>query len=168
MIIGISSAAFSVIIIFVVLNYWGFSQKLSSGEVFNKYYSEAKYDNATRGTVPDAVNDFDSYLILYQSRKYKEALNGFGSVSEKSDLYMPAKYFAANCHMHLSNYRQAADEFSVIIKNSESLFYYDALWYAGLCYLKLNDNEKAKEYFTILTNEKNCYSEKAMAIITEL
>lgn len=166
--IAVTTAAASVILLFFALQYWVFFEKASSGELYDTYYVKAEHNPTTRGATPETVSNFDRYLMLYHQGKINEALAGFSSVADTSELFLPAKYFAAQCYIQLNAHNEAIKELELIIPHSESLFYYDALWYAGLCHLKMNNKDQASEYFKILAVEENCYSEKAELIIAEL
>jgi hypothetical protein len=166
--IRISTVAASLLFVFFALQYWLFNEKTGGKELYEKYYSRAEHNPNTRGTVQEPSGNFDTYLMLYHKGQMNDALAGFSTVADTSELFLPAKYFAAHCHIQLNDYTLAIKELELVISQNESLFYYDALWYAGLCYLKINDNEKAKAYLTILANENSCYKEKAMSIISEL
>ncbi len=95
-------------------------------------------------------SQYDQALSLYNSRKYKQALERFNELlnsSVKNDLVDNCQYWKGECYYGLGDYQQAVIEFQKVFAFENSNKFDDAQLKLGLCYLQLNDNAKARSEF---------------------
>lgn len=110
--------------------------------------------------------NWDPLMELYRANKMIEAL----AISQQILTQKPQNdtliYFHGVISYELKNYKIAKIDYTKIIQNKESVFYYDAAFRLGFTLKNLNENSAAKQQFETVTNDlNNPYNEKAKIIL---
>jgi tetratricopeptide (TPR) repeat protein len=68
----------------------------------------------------------------------------------------------------LGEYKNAIDEYEVVVTDKDNLFIEQAEWYIGLCYIQTKEDEKAIRQFKRIVNNRGFYQQKAEAILRKM
>lgn len=113
-------------------------------------------------TIRGAAEDIDEGLLLYDQKKYPEALLIFEAYPSE----ISAQFYAGEANMALNNYKKAAFYFEALIEN-QTVFNEIASFHLGLAYIGMDQNEAAKNVFTAIQKESDYYT-KAQALLKDL
>jgi len=149
-------------------------------EIYSLQASQAQGAAATFAAGSQAARGSGSYsdryqyaLSLYQSRKYRDAIQVFSSLlaeDSNNKLADNCQYWIGECYYSMGNYTQAVAEFEKVFAYSKSNKADDALLKLGLTYLKLGDRVSAKTQFQQLISSypNSEYVSKARSYMSKL
>ncbi|MBN2348879.1 MAG: hypothetical protein JXJ22_08590 [Bacteroidales bacterium] len=141
--------------------------RLSSEEIFSKYYTAYNPDVVVRSE--NNINGGLHLAIqLYQETDFStsfEVLQNFIK-SNKNDVV--ANFYLAMNAMELNRMETAIQNFKFIIDNDLQPFVQHAQWYLSLCYLKTDQKELATEQLEQIIAQHSYYFEKAKDLLKSI
>lgn len=148
-----------------VLGYF-VNQSLTNKPNIEQFYTKEEGLPNYMGT---EKTNWDPLMEVYRANKMKEAF----AISQKILTQKPqndtAIYFHGVISYELKNYKTAKTDYTKIIQNKESVFYYDAAFRLGFTLKNLNENKAAQQQFETITNDQNNpYNEKAKVVLEYL
>lgn len=115
------------------------------------------------------TNNWKNLMELYRANKMKEAFAVSEQILVQKPLNDTAIYFHGVISYELKNYKIALTDYTKILQNKESVFYYDATFRLGFTLKNLNENKAAQQQFeTIINDQNNPYNEKAKVVLDHL
>lgn len=110
---------------------------------------------------------------LYESRKYRDAINAFAALlaeDDKNKLADNCQYWIGECYYGLGNYQQSVVEFQKVFTFTHTDKSDDSLLKLGLCYLRIGERDQARsEFEQLLANYPNSeYTGKAKLYLSKL
>ena len=163
--IGISIVAASLILLMGITGLLGYSSK---DNIYEKFYT--KYETAgisrSSNSIPDKT--FALALQKYNNEDYQSALNLLQEVISKDQNNMASHFYSAVSLQELGKYKNAIEEYQVVVVDKDNLFIEQAEWYIGLCFIQTREDKKAIKQFKKIANEKGYYQQKAVAILRKI
>lgn len=115
------------------------------------------------------TNNWKNLMELYRANKMKEAFAVSEQILVQKPLNDTAIYFHGVISYELKNFKIAITDYTKILQNKESVFYYDATFRLGFTLKNLNENKAAQQQFeTIINDQNNPYNEKAKVVLEHL
>ena len=113
--------------------------------------------------------NWDPLMELYRANKMKEAFAISQQILTQKPQNDTAIYFHGVISYELKNYKTAKTDYTKIIQNNESVFYYDAVFRLGFTLKNLNENKAAQQQFEkIVKNSDNPFSQKAKEVLKHI
>ena len=142
------------------------NQSLTKKPYIEQFYTKEEGLPNYMGT---EKTNWDPLMELYRANKMKKALVISQQILTQKPQNDTAIYFHGVISYELKNYKTAKTDYTKIIQNNESVFYYDAVFRLGFTLKNLNENKAAQQQFeTIKNNQNNPYNDKAKIILDYL
>lgn len=119
----------------------------------------------TRNSIQNET--FDNAMILYNKKRYDDALKLLKSIEDDSN-NPQIIFFKAICCLQTGDPKAAIENFDIIIKNMNPSYYDEAIFYKGIALLRLNKKGDALLQFNHLATMFSPYSNRANAIINKI
>lgn len=136
-------------------------------DTFETIYAEyADWDELTSYVEQSDANDFSKGELLYQEKKYAEAIQFFEiyTKDQNKKLYAPGLMYLGASYFANDNASEALAKYDLLI-NSNSYDSSKGYWYKLLIYLKQKDSSQVnKTLEMILSNQNNYNYQKAEEI----
>lgn len=142
--------------------------KTSSADLYAQYFQPAEIGMSFRTSGNASSNDLRSAMMLYESRRFDEAIDMFEEILKNDNSRVGLNLYSGISYMEISQYDEANIRFMKIIDHKSNAFIESAEWYLGLCYLLKEDEEKAIKIFTNIYGSKGYYSKDAKKILNKL
>jgi len=163
--LAISIAAASIILfagITGILNY------TSEADVYQNFYTKYETSGVSRSNNSSSDQTFALALQKYNNEDYQSALNLLQEVISKDENNMASHFYSAISLQELGKYKNAIEEYEVVVVDKDNLFIEQAEWYIGLCFIQTREDEKAIKQFKKIADEKGFYQQKAVAILRKI
>lgn len=164
--IAMSIAAASLIIL---LGITGLLSRYSSEDnIYQKFYT--KYETTGISRSSNTMNDQTLTLALqkFNKKDYESALNLLQEVISRDPNNTVGHFYSGVSFQELRKYKNAIEEYEVVVIDKDNLFIEQAEWYIGLCYIQTNEKKKAIKQFNKIANNQGFYQQKAMAILRKM
>lgn len=163
--IALSLIAASLIL---ALGITGLLRYTSDDNIYQKFY--AKYETAGISRSAHSAHDQTFALALqkYNNKDYQSALSLLQEVISKDQTNMAGHFYSAVSLQELGQYKNAIEEYQVVVVDKDNLFMEQAEWYIGLCYIQTREDKKAISQFKKIANNKGFYEQKASAILRKM
>ncbi len=164
----VQAFAASIIVLLVVgtgllSNYVGNSHD-SNYDIYNSYFIDEGSLISNRSDVSTNNSLVESGIMLYDNKKYTEAISMFDSNPEN----VLARLYSGLAYMKLEQFNQAEKQFKYIIVHHDNILIDQAEWNLGLSYLADNQTEQAQEVFARIASKNGAYNKQASSLIKEL
>lgn len=164
--IAISVAAASLIILMGITGL--LSRYSSDDNIYRKFYT--KYE--TTG-IPRSSNTMNNQALAialqkYNNKDYESALNLLQEVISKDQNNSVGHFYSGVSFQELGKYKNAINEYEVVVTHKDNLFVEQAAWYIGLCYIQTKEEKKAIKQFNKIANNHGFYQQKASAILRKM
>ena len=166
-----SSAAAAVILLFVIS--WSVffsSEDISTGEVFNTYYT--KYPVLTCNRSFSNENLKDKILVngfnAYEKSFYIEAKDYFNQVLIMDNSNKMARFYYSICEIELNNLDNSEKLLKELTYKNNHIFWEQSHWYLALVYLKQEKIDKASEILTFINEEDLANKSESKKILKSL
>lgn len=113
-------------------------------------------------TIRGAAEDIDAGLLLYDQKKYAEALLIF----EAYPAEISAQFYAGEAYMAIKNYDKAVTNYEALLQK-ETVFNEIATFHLALAYLGLTKRDKAMKTLESIDKESDYYTQ-AQVLLSEL
>ena len=140
----------------------------TSGDLYAQYFKPAEIGMNFRTSGNAVSNDLKTAMILYESKRFDEAIQMFEEILKKDNSRIGLNLYSGISHMEVKQYDEANIQFKKIIDHKTNAFIESAEWYLGLCYLLKEDDEMAIEVFTDISNKDGYYSKESKKILKKL
>lgn len=116
------------------------------------------------------MNDQTLTLALqkFNKKDYESALNLLQEVISRDPNNTVGHFYSGVSFQELRKYKNAIEEYEVVVIDKDNLFIEQAEWYIGLCYIQTNENKKAIKQFNKIANNQGFYQQKAVAILRKM
>lgn len=152
----IISAVAAVAIIALISSTFFFNTSDKESLVANNFQP---YDNII--TVRGEQADIDMGLHFYDLQEYSKAIEQL----EKHPNNSSALFYAAESHLALKNYKEAAEKYELLLTQKNSLFDEIIRFHLGLAYIGMDKNDQAIE---MLNSVKGDFKTQAAELIDDL
>ncbi len=144
------------------------SRYSSDDNIYKKFYT--KYETTGISRSSTTLNDQTLAIALEKFNKsdYESALNLFQEMILKDQNNAVGHFYSGVSLQELGKYKNAIEEYEVVVIEKDNLFIEQAEWYIGLCYLRTNENKKAIKLFNKIANNKGYYQPQAEAILRKI
>ena len=143
-----------------------FNNSLDNKESIEKFYTKEEGLPNYMGT---EKTNWDALMKLYRANKMKEAYLVSEQILSQKPQNDTAIYFNAVISYELKNYKKAKTNYSKIVQNKQSIFYYDATFRLGFAIKNLHKNQTAKQQFETVANDpNNPYNENSKEVLEQL
>ncbi len=160
---GIAVAAVLFAMVLVLLK-----NNTSTTDLYAQYFKPAEIGMSFRTSGKAVSNDLRSAMMLYESKRFDEAIDMFEKILEKDNSRIGLNLYSGISHMEVKQYDEANIRFEKIIDHKANAFIESAEWYLGLCYLMKKEKAKATEMFADIADKKGYYSKDAKKILNKL
>lgn len=140
----------------------------SEEPIYQKYYTTYETAGISRSSNSTPDQAFALALQKYNSQDYQTALNLLQEVISRDQDNIASHFYSATSLQELGKYKNAIEEYQVVIVDKDNLFIEQAEWYIGLCYLQIKEDEKAFKQFKKILKNKGFYHQKAEAILRKI
>lgn len=161
----------SVAIMIVLL---GIAGVLTNGFVrpsIESMYTDA-YVSPTFPTERSIVDSHDGYfqksIEAYKNGNWEKAHDMFSNSPGELKTDPVVHFYDAASLQNMNKFNEAAQKYSLVIKNGDNYFIEEAEWNRGLCYLKSGKYKEAKAQLEAVIERKGYYENDARAIIRRL
>lgn len=162
------AVAASCVFFFVIITKQS-SVDIDKNNIYTEYFKPADIGMVFRTSSDNVINsDLRSAMTLYESKKYKQAINIFEDILNKDSSRIGLNLYSGISHMEVKEYEEANKNFNKIINHKANAFIESAQWYLGICYLMTDDNEKAKEVFADISKSTSYYKKDAKRILKKM
>lgn len=144
-------------------NYIGNTHE-SNYDIYNSYFIDEGSLISNRSDVSTNNSLVETGIILYENKKYNEAISMFDSNPEN----VLARLYSGLAYMKLEEFNQAEKQFKYIINHHDNILIDQAEWNLGLSYLANNKIKQASNIFAKIASENGAYNKQADDIINEL
>jgi tetratricopeptide (TPR) repeat protein len=152
----------STVIIFFILFFQFLSIEIHNTKLYKNFYYPYYAIDVTR-----SESSTDTLRILSQfinNKEYVVALNFIKKIP--IDKYNVVTHFYLGViYQETKDYRNAIEQYEIVIKDNDNLFIEQSKWYVGLCYMKINQNKKAIERFDELAQNSSFYKSNAEELL---
>jgi tetratricopeptide (TPR) repeat protein len=146
-----------------------FYTETDTKKVYSVYFEPADIGMSFRSGANDVINnDLRSAMVLYEDKKYKEAIRIFEDILVKDSSRIGLNLYSGISYMEIKDYAEANKKFNKIINHKANAFIESAQWYLGLCYLMTEDSGKAKDVFLCIANSESYYKKDAKRILKKM
>jgi len=145
------------------------SRYSSEDNIYQKFYNRYETSGISRSS--NAMNDQALALALqkFNNKDYISALNLFQEVISKDQNNVVGHFYSGVSLQELGKYKNAIDEYEVVVNETDNLFIEQAEWYIGLCYIQTKEDNKAiKQFNKIADNNQGFYQQRAVAILRKI
>jgi hypothetical protein len=164
--IGISVAAASLILLMGIT---GLLSRYSSGDnIYQKFYTKYETTGISRSSSINSDQTLSIALQKFNNKDYASALNLLQEVISKDQSNAVGHFYSGVSLQELGKYKNAIEEYRVVVINKDNLFIEQAEWYIGLCYLQTKEDEKAIVQFKKIANNQGFYQSKAQTILRKM
>ena len=163
--LAISIAAASIILL---LGLTGILSYTSEADLYQKFYTKYETAGVTRSSTSSSDHTFSMALQKYNNQDYQSALNLLQEVISKDQNNIASHFYSAVSLQELGKYKNAIEEYEVVVIDKDNLFIEQAEWYIGLCFIQTREDKKAIKQFMKIANEKGFYQQKAVAILNKM
>lgn len=162
---AISIAAASFILLIGITGILGYT---SEGDIYQKFYTKYETAGISRSSNSSSDQKFALALQKYNNQDYQSALNLLQEVISKDENNIASHFYSAISLQELGKYKNAIEEYEVVVVDKDNLFMEQAEWYIGLCYIQTREDKKAIKQFKKISDEKGFYQQKALAILRKM
>lgn len=152
----------------LVMGITGLLRYTSEDNIYQNFYT--KYETAgisrSSNSIPDKT--FALALQKYNNQEYQSALNLLNEVISNDQNNMASHFYSAVSLQELGKYKNAIEEYQVVVVDKDNLFIEQAEWYIGLCLIQTKEDKKAIKQFKKIVNDKGFYEQKASAILRKM
>lgn len=106
--------------------------------------------------------------ISYLDADWNGVIDIFNEIPESNSDNPVFDFYRAASLQNLSNFQEAIQGYTKVIKNGDNLFVEEAEWYRSLCYLKLENYEMARKELVAVRDRKGYFEQDAKAVIRRL
>lgn len=163
---AISIAAASLILL---LGITGLLSRYSSEDnIYQKFYT--KYESTGISRSSNTMNDKTLALAMqkFNNKDYESALNLLQEVISIDQNNTVGHFYSGVSLQELGKYKNAIEEYQVVVIDKDNLFIEQAEWYIGLCYLQTNEDQKAIKQFNKIADNSGFYQQKAVVILRKI
>ena len=164
--ISISIAAASLILL---LGITGLLSRYSSEDnIYQKFYT--KYETTGISRSSNTLNDQTLALAMqkFNNKDYESALNLLQKVISMDQNNTVGHFYSGVSLQELGKYKNAIDEYEVVVVDKDNLFVEQAEWYIGLCYIRTKEDKKAINQFKKIAKNHGFYQQRAVAILRKM
>ena len=136
--------------------------------IYQKFYTKYETAGITRSSNSNSDQTFALALQKYNNQDYNSALNLLQEVISRDQNNMASHFYSAVSLQELGKYKNAIEEYEVVVVDKDNLFIEQAEWYIGLCFIQTREDKKAIKQFKKIANEKGFYQQKAVAILRKM
>ena len=162
---AISIAAASIIL---MMGITGLLKYTSEDDIYQKFYTKYETAGITRSSSSNSDETFAMALQKYNKQDYHSALNLLQEVISRDQNNMASHFYSAVSLQELGKYKNAIEEYEIVVVNKDNLFIEQAQWYIGLCFIQTKEDKKAISQFKKIVNGKGFYEDKAEAILRKM
>lgn len=164
--ISISIAAASLIMLMGITGL--LSRYSAEDNIYQKFY--AKYETTGIPRSSNTMNNQTLAIALqkFNNKDYESALNLLQEVISKDQNNTVGHFYSGVSFQEIGKYKDAIDEYEVVVTDKDNLFIEQAEWYIGLCYIQTKEDKKAIKQFNKIANNHGFYQQKATAILREM
>jgi len=135
----------------------------SHKNIYSEYYSKFQQDIQVRSVAEESSDALSAGLYHYYNNEYAQSIEELTDYIAKDPIPL-AYFYRGLSEQENGNFRDAINDYSIVM-NSEFNYYQEhSNWYLGLCYIKLGEYEKAKDILNNITSD-SVYSDEAAKII---
>ena len=146
-----------------------FKTETDSHKIYSEYFRPADIGLSFRSAGSEVINnDLRSAMVLYEDKKYKDAIRIFEDILYKDSSRIGLNLYSGISYMEIKEYAEANKKFNKIIDQKANAFIESAQWYLGLCYLKTEESDKAREIFVSIANSESFYKKDAKRILKKM
>ena len=146
----------------------GLLRYTTEDDIYQKFYTKYETAGITRSSNSNSDETFALALQKYNKQDYHSALNLLQEVISRDQNNMASHFYSAVSLQELGNYKNAIEEYEVVVVNKDNLFIEQAQWYIGLCFIQTKEEKKAIKQFKKIVNGKGFYEDKAQAILRKM
>lgn len=164
--IGIA-ASIALLLSLSLIYYFQNHKRLTSEEIYNKYFSVYPAFAVVRGTVNSQVdeNPWQTALHQYEAGNFRRAYNAFHMAELSMNNKNLARLYKGICLMELQEFGDAAMQFQEILSSGNKLLFNQACWYLALCRIKQQRNSDAITLLKQIDPDGNTFYLKALQLL---
>ena len=163
--IALSMVAASLILL---LGVTGILRYTAEDNIYQNFYTRYETSGISRSANSTSDETFALALQKYNSQDYQSALNLLQQVISKDGNNIASHFYSAVSLQELGKYKNAIEEYQVVVVDKDNLFIEQAEWYIGLCFIQTREDKKAIKQFQKIVNGKGFYEQKASAILEKM
>ncbi|HEY3371347.1 MAG TPA: hypothetical protein VGK10_10890 [Prolixibacteraceae bacterium] len=160
--IALSVVAASLILLIGIT---GLFKYTAEDDIYQKFYTRYETAGISRSSNSMSDGTFALALQKYNNQEYQSALNLLQEVISRDDKNVAGHFYSAVSLQELGKYKNALEEYQVVVVDKDNLFIEQAEWYIGLCFIQTQEDKKAIKQFKKIVNGKGFYAQKASAIL---
>ena len=146
----------------------GLLRYTSEDNIYQNFYTKYETAGISRSSNSTSNETFTLALQKYNNKDYQSALNLLQEVISKDDNNMASHFYSAVSLQELGKYKNAIEEYQVVVVDKDNLFIEQAEWYIGLCFIQTKEDKKAIKQFKKIVDGKGFYEQKASAILRKM
>jgi len=146
----------------------GLLRYTTEDDIYQKFYTKYETAGITRSSTSNSDETFALALQKYNKQDYHSALNLLQEVISRDQNNMASHFYSAVSLQELGKYKNAIEEYEIVVVNKDNLFIEQAQWYIGLCFIQTKEDKKAISQFKKIVNGKGFYEDKAEAILRKM
>ena len=163
--IAISAVAASLILVMGITSILRYT---SEDNIYQKFYTPYETTGISRSSNSISDQTFALALQKYNNQDYQSALDLLQEVITKDQKNMASHFYSAVSLQELGKYKNAIEEYEVVVFEKDNLFIEQAEWYIGLCFIQTKEDKKAINQFKKIAKGKGFYQQKAVAILRKM
>lgn len=163
--VAISTVAASLIL---VMGITGIIRYTSDDNIYQKFYTTYETAGISRSSNSTADETFALALQKYNKQDYQSALDLLNEVISRDQNNVASHFYSAISLQELGKYKNAIEEYEVVVVDKDNLFIEQAEWYIGLCFIQTKEDKKAFRQFKRIAKGKGYYQLKAEAILRKM
>lgn len=152
----------------MLLGITGLIRYTSDSNIYQDYYTKYETVGVSRSQESMSDKTFTLALQKYNKQDYQSALNLLQEVISKDQNNMASHFYSGISLQELGKYKNAIEEYEIVVIDKDNLFIEQAEWYIGLCYVQTREDKKALKQFKKIANGNGFYKEKAVAILRKM
>lgn len=159
-------AAAVILVAIVPLVYWFAAPDSRGAVLFAQYFKPYPLLSSTRSEALPADSGYSRALVLYESRRYREAIALFGEVDTGDSSHAQAQLLRGVSYLALEKPDAALAELDAPGTSPE--YEQPAAWFRALALLSLNETVAACEQLRIVAAGGSAYASTAEELLREL
>lgn len=146
----------------------GLLKYTSEDNIYQNFYNTYETAGITRSANSISDQTFALALQKYNDQDYESALGLLKEVISKDQNNMASHFYSAISLQELGKYKNAIEEYQVVVVDKDNLFIEQADWYIGLCFIQTKEEEKAIVQFKKIAIGRGFYQQRAQAILRKM
>lgn len=163
--IAISAVAASLIL---AMGVTGLLRYTADDNIYQNFHSPYETAGISRSSNSSSDQTFAMALEKYNSKDYQSALDLLQEVIAKDQNNTASHFYSGVSLQELGKYKNAIEEYQIVVIDKDNLFIEQAEWYIGLCLIQTKEDQKAIEQFRKIAKGKGFYQLKAEAILRKM